>query len=80
MDRHTDKRLAYAWKCGILGFIFSCAVGWDHIWVWVLDTVPPVVLHTEGRPYHTPVVFLLYAMVVSLGIIAFTIRRSDIEK
>lgn len=80
MDRHFDKRLAHAWKCGIFGFLFSCLVDWDHIWVWILDTVPPVVLHTKGRPFHTVAVFLLYAMVVSLGIVALAIRPHAIKK
>jgi len=79
VDRHIDKRLAFAWKCGILGFLFSCLVDWDHIWVWLLDTVPPVVYHTEGRPFHTVGIFFLYAVVVSLGIVAFVSRRHSID-
>ena len=80
MDRHTDKRLANAWKCGILGFLFSCLVDFDHIWFFVLKVPDPYNLTgIQGRPFHTPLVFLLYAVVVSIGIVAFTIRRSDIK-
>ena len=76
--RHTHNRLVTAWKYGVLAFIYTCALDWDHIWVWILDTVPPLVLYTPGRPFHTVVVFLVYAMVVSVGVVAFVVRRHNI--
>lgn len=75
MDRHIDKRLVYAWWAGVFAFIYACAIDWDHIWVWLLDTVPPLVLYTPGRAFHTTGVMLLYALVVSIGITAFIIRQ-----
>jgi len=80
VDRDTDNRLAHAWSIGICALLYTCALDWDHIWVWLLDTVPPVVLYTEGRPFHTVGVFLLYAVVVSLGLTALIVRRGEVVR
>lgn len=80
MDRNFNQRLAFAWKLGILGFLFSCLVDWDHIWYFVLKVPDPINLTgIQGRPFHTPFVFLLYAMVVSLGIVAFVVRQYVVD-
>jgi len=78
VDRHFDKRLAFAWKCGILGLLFSCLVDFDHIWHFIFQVPDPINLTgIEGRPFHVWYIFLLYAVVVSLGIVAFVFRRHD---
>ena len=80
VHRHTRKRLALAWKCGVLGLVYSCALDWDHIWVWLLEVAPPInITGIQGRPFHHPVVFLLYAVVVSVGVVAFVLRRHVID-
>lgn len=81
MDRYFDKRLAHAWKCGIFGFLFSCLVDWDHIWYFIFQVPDPInFTGIQGRPFHTVVIFLLYAMVVSAGIVALAIRPHAIKK
>ena len=82
MGRDTDTGLGVAWKCGLLGLIFSCTLDWDHIWFFILKVPDPINLTgIPGRPFHTGAVFLLYALVVSLGILAFIVRRNggDLE-
>ena len=45
--------------CGVSGGLLSCIVDWDHIWVWVLLTVPPISLTSNlSRPFHTIPSFL----------------------
>ena len=80
VDRNTSNRLALARDMCIIALVYTCALDWDHIWLWLLETVPPLVLHTPGRPFHAVVVFLVYAMVVSAGITALVVRRSDLEE
>ncbi len=72
--------------CAFLSGLLACIVDWDHIWVWVFKTQPPTVLpsvlfniSSEGRPFHTVYVFLLYALVLSIVCTAFVVRyhKSD---
>ena len=80
VSTHTRKRLVNAWWCGVLGLVYSCALDWDHIWFFILQIPDPINLTgIQGRPFHAPVVFLLYAVVVSLGIVAFVLRRHVID-
>ena len=62
----------------LIGCLYTVALDFDHIWVWLLGTEPPFVapgiISTQGRPFHTWYIFLGYAMVVSLGITAL-VRR-----
>ena len=80
VSRHSYQRLALAWKCGLLAFIYTCALDWDHIWFFVLKVADPINLTgIQGRPFHTVSVFLLYAVVVAIGITAFVVRRHVID-
>ena len=80
VPRHTRKRLVTAWWCGVLGLVYSCALDWDHIWAWLLKVEPPInITGIQGRPFHDPVVFLLYAVVVSVGVVAFVLRRHVVD-
>lgn len=62
-----------------LGGLFSVAVDFDHIWVWVLHVSPPIIFSgpvtSAGRPFHTWYIFLLYSMVVSAWLTAFMVRH-----
>lgn len=50
----------------LLGGLWSCAVDWDHVWYWVLQVPDPVNLSgIPGRPFHTPVCFLLQSVVAA---------------
>ncbi len=78
VDLDIGQRLAKAWKCGIFGFVYSCVVDFDHIWAFILKCKEPLnVTGIYGRPLHSPIVFLLYAVVVALGLTAFVLRRSN---
>jgi len=68
--------------CSFLNGLLNCGVDWDHIWRWVLHVRPPLILQglvftivSEGRPFHTVPVFLLYAFVFSFVATALITRR-----
>jgi hypothetical protein len=50
-----------------LGGVWSCALDWDHIFVWVLQVPDPINFSgIQGRPFHTVVCFLLQSVVAAL--------------
>ena len=76
VDRDSHNRLVNAWMFGVLAFIYTCALDWDHVWFFILKVTDPFNLTgIQGRPFHTVSVFLLYAVVVAVGITAFIVRQ-----
>ena len=51
----------------LFGCLFTVALDWDHIWMWVLQVPDPVNFSgTPGRPFHTVGWFLLFSIVAAL--------------
>ena len=63
----------------LLGGLYTVALDWDHLYV-ILSGITPVliapgVISSAGRPFHTWYLFLVYAMVVSVGLTALVRRH-----
>jgi len=50
----------------LLGGIWSCALDWDHIFVWVFQIQDPINFSgIQGRPFHTVGWFLLQSIITA---------------
>ncbi len=77
MANNPHNRLVNTWMYGIFGFIYSCALDWDHVFVYIFKVQAPFnISGLPGRPFHDIGIFLLYAVVLSIGITASISRRS----
>ena len=66
-----------AFHYGIHGGIFSVIVDFDHIWWWLLKVPPPISFvqtHVFGRPFHTLPLFIAFAVLYSLWVVALDRR------
>ena len=65
----------------LVGCLYTVAVDLDHIWTWLLGTLPPIIfpgaISTAGRPFHTWYIFLGYAMVNAAWITALVRRYTQ---
>lgn len=70
----VGRTLAVGWACGIISFLCDL----DHAWSRLGLEEPFNFTGWVGRPAHTPLVFLLYAVIGGLIILALT-KRWDVD-
>jgi hypothetical protein len=78
-DIMQRRRLLYViLGLSLFGGLYTVALDFDHLWTWILGTLPPVIfpgaISTAGRPFHTWYIFLGYALVNAAWITAL-VRR-----
>ena len=65
----------------LLGGLWSCALDWDHIWMFILQVPDPVNFSSiEGRPFHTVVCFLLQSVAAALVLGYLQPRIMDVKE
>ena len=51
----------------LLGGLWSCALDWDHLWMYLLHVPDPINFSgTQGRPFHTVGWFLVQSVLAAL--------------
>ena len=64
----------------LLGGLWSIALDWDHIWMFILQVKDPLSLSGfEGRPFHTVFGFLVQSVLLACITVALILRWNDVK-